>query len=290
LRKFFILLNPASGQIDKYKLQKQIEAYLAEKGIEFECFQTERKKHATQLVSELLTPDFTDILVVGGDGTLNEVVNGLRNTQIPISIIPKGTGNDFAKALKLPKKLNQQLEIALNGKVKSVDVGKCNSHLFINTMGFGFDGKVVEHMEQNGKPAGGHLAYILTVLKIVTAFPEPTVKFKVDGKEFEQPVFLMAINNGTVYGGGFHITPDAKLDDGIFDICLIGKISPIRRLINFPKMQLGIHQNVREIQMLQGREIEISANPKVLAQLDGELIGAPPFKVSILEKYLKFRC
>ncbi len=268
----------------------QIEDFFEKRGINYECFLTQDKKHATQLVSKLLTPDFTDLLIVGGDGTLNEVVNGLPNTQIPISLIPKGTGNDFAKALKLPKKLNQQLEIVLNGEIKSVDVGKCNEHLFVNTMGFGFDGKVVEHMEKNGKPAGGHLAYLLTVLKIVTGFPEPTVKFSIDGKEFEQSVFLMAINNGTVYGGGFHITPDAKLDDGIFDICLIGKISPLRRLISFPKMQLGIHQNVREIQMLKGREIEISAQPQVLAQLDGELIGKPPFKVSILEKYLRFRC
>jgi YegS/Rv2252/BmrU family lipid kinase len=290
LRKFFILLNPASGQKNKRKLQVQVEQFLTKREIEFECFYTERKKHATELISELLTPDFTDLMVVGGDGTLNEVINGLSTTQIPISIIPKGTGNDFAKALKLPKKLNQQLDIAINGNLKSVDVGKCNDQLFLNTMGFGFDGKVVEYMEKNGKPAGGHLAYMLTVLRIVTGFSEPTVKFKIDGKSFEQPVFLMAINNGTVYGGGFNITPDAKLDDGIFDICLIGKISPIRRLMNFPKMQLGVHQNVREINMLQGREFEISANSKVLAQVDGELIGNPPFRVSILGKHLKFRC
>jgi len=254
--------------------------------VESDSFFTEYRGHATELVSEQLSQNYTDLMIVGGDGTLNEAINGLKNRDIPISIISMGTGNDFSKAIKLPKSLKKQILTAIHGKNTLIDVGSCNERLFINTMGFGFDGKVVEEMERKGKQFGGHLAYLYTVLRIVTTFPEPTVKFSVDGKTYKQPVFLMAINNGTTFGGGFQITPDAKLDDGLFDICLIGKISPMRRLMNFPKMQLGVHKGMEEIQMLRGKDILVESQPEITAHLDGEMVGQPPFKVKILPKYL----
>jgi len=288
-RHFMILLNPVSGVINKYQTLKKIETYLSQAGATSESFFTERRGHASDLAGIQLDRSFTDLMIVGGDGTLNEAINGLKLTEIPISIIPTGTGNDFVKSINVGKTLKQQVDTAINGTIKSLDVGVCNDRLFINCFGFGFDGKVVEEMERKGKQFGGHLAYLYTVLRIIATFQEPTAQFEIDGETFERKVFLMAINNGTTYGGGFPITPSAKMDDGLLDICLMNAMPLGRRFVNLPMLQLGKHEKLKEIQMLKTSKVSVKANSQIVAHVDGELIGNPPFEISVKPNYLKVR-
>lgn len=286
-QEFQVIVNPVAGSKDKQKLLTKAEAFLQERQIPFKTLITKSKGHATDYIKNELSDSCTDLLVIGGDGTLNEVLNGLQPNpkNIPISIIPTGTGNDFIKSIDFPKKLDLQLEVAINGSCLAVDIGRCNERYFLNTMGFGFDGKVVAIMEDRGKRFGGHLAYLYTVLHTITSFNEPLVRFIIDGKqERHERVFLMAINIGTTYGGGFKITPKAKVDDGFFDICLIKEISTVRRYINLPKLQRGTHEGVKEIEMLKSKYLNIDHSPGIIAHLDGEYFGQPPYEVSILPK------
>ena len=213
----------------------------------------------------------------------------LLMAHIAVSIIPTGTGNDFVRAISIGKTLTQQIETAISGKIKTIDLGKCNDRLFINCMGFGFDGQVVEEMEQKGKIFGGHMAYLYTILKTITTYQQPTVHFKVDGVDYQESVFLTAINNGHAYGGGLPITPHAKLDDGLLDICFMKGMPVYRRLINLPLLQLGKHEQAREVTLWQGKQITVAANPNVVAHVDGELIGPPPYHITILPQHLKVR-
>ncbi|MGB0525190.1 MAG: diacylglycerol/lipid kinase family protein [Flammeovirgaceae bacterium] len=285
-REFLLVINPVAGKKDKDKLLAQTKHYLNQHSFAYQTFFTRRKGHAIEYLQKSLLDRYTDIIVIGGDGTVNEVLNGLKskNHSIPISIIPTGTGNDYIKSLPFPKTLAEQLEVAAFGRCLAVDIGRCNGRYFLNTMGFGFDGKVVATMEERGKRFGGHLAYLYTVLHTVTRFSEPQVRFIIDGKERKERIFLMAINNGTTYGGGFKITPNAQVDDGFFNVCLIKKISVWRRFLNLPKLQKGTHTQIKEVEMLQCQSLLIDYAPHIQAHIDGEFIGSPPYEVQILPK------
>ena len=291
-RNFLVVVNPIAGSKNKKQLVERSKAFLDAQHISHNIYYTNQKGHANNIIKENLTDEVTDILVIGGDGTLNEVVNGLMkaNKTLPISIIPTGTGNDFIKSIPFGKTLDQQLETALNGKELAVDLGCCNGRYFHNTMGFGFDGKVVEIMEKNGKKLTGHLAYLYTVLRTVTNFKEPKLTFQIDDNApREENIFLMAINNGTTYGGGFKITPKAQVNDGVFDVCLIKKISVWRRYLNLPKLQKGTHEKVKEIEFLTCKKLKIDFAHNIHAHVDGEYIGPPPYHVTIYPQKQVFR-
>lgn len=288
---YLIIMNPKAGSKERKKLLKQAQDYLDEQEIQHTVVLTTHKGHAMEFVQQQFPTACTDILVIGGDGTLNEVVNGLQKSgkAIPLGILPTGTGNDYVKSIPFPKKVKEQLRVAVHGQCLQVDVGKCNERYFINTMGFGFDGQVVAIMEKQGKQFGGHLAYLYTVLKTVTGFKEPQVNFQIDGTDRQESLFLMAINHGTTYGGGFKITPNAIVDDGFFDVCFIKKITKLRRYLNLPKLQSGTHTSIKEVEMIRCKTLKVAYALRVEAHVDGEYIGPPPYEVSLLPKVQAIR-
>ena len=226
---------------------------------------------------------------MGGDGTLNYAVNELHEKRIPFSIVSNGTGNDSVKSLHRETNFRRQVEIAIKGKTGEFDLGMCNARVFVNGVGIGFDGQVVQLMKGRRRKRGSHLDYLLTVLRTVAGFKERPLRFTIDGKAFQRTILMMTISNGTTFGGGFVINPFARSDDGLLDVCLLNEISPLRRFRHLYKLKSGAHHKLEESEFLQAKQIRVDFTDQLVAHLDGEYLGHPPFDISVVPKGLLFR-
>ena len=287
-RSFLIVYNPTAGNKRSSSILKRIETFYKDHDIPYFIYKTSINEFSHCGISQLITDEkFTDILSVGGDGTLNTVVNENINHQLPVSVVPIGTGNDFSKNLNIGKDLIAQLNTSINGKIKWIDVGLCNDRYFLNGMGIGFDGRIA-HLLKKRSFFQGSLAYLLTVFLNLANYKELPLTFSLDKRKFERRIFLLTIGNGTTFGGGFKVTPSALLDDGYLDICLIEKIPPFRRFIKLIQLRTGNHHKLREVTFFKSKEIEIKS-ATVFTHMDGEPLNHPPYMISILPKKIPVR-
>ena len=229
------------------------------------------------------------MIIIGGDGTLHHVLNHLTNRDLIWNIIPAGTGNDFVKNIHIGRNLTQYIDTIISGETIAVDAGKINDRLFINGVGIGFDGQIVSDMLNKKSWLRGHAKYYYFVLRILASFKPKLLKYTTGDLKVESKTLLMAIANGTTYGGGFKLAPNAHVSDGVLDICHIGEISPIRRFMNIPRLSNGSHEILDEVKLLRTKSINIDGDPSLLAQVDGEPFGAPPYCIEVLPGYLKVR-
>ncbi len=277
MKNFLIIVNPGKGL---HKITERV------------CATIEGKGHTSQVLSQLdrsSLDGYSDIILIGGDGTLNYIINQLPTFELPIGIIPAGSGNDYVKALNIGSNLVQQIEIAIDGTAISVDLGSCNEKLFLNGFGLGFDGQIAKSFEENRTILRGHAAYYYHVVKTLAGFQPRPLKFSIDGKEFDDKVLLLTIGKGTTFGGGFKLTPHADLEDGQFAISIIRDLKPLKRFLNIHRLQQGSHDNLEEVQFLKGKHITIEPQPNLTAHIDGELIGSPPFGIRVLPGKLRIK-
>ena len=288
-RNILIVINPAAGKSSYEKRLQLLEKRLNESSIRFERYFTEHGDKGNLLTKIQNTPNLTDVFVMGGDGTLNYVVNEIHGLQLPISIVSNGTGNDSVKSLHGVLDFEKQVDIAIHGKIKLFDLGKCNDRYFVNGVGIGFDGQVVKEMVERGDKQGRHIDYLLTVLRIVAGFKEKKLGFFIDEKEYNKKILLMTISNGSTFGGGFVINPFAITDDGLLDICILNEVKPMMRFWHLPKLKTGAHHKIKASEFHLASEIEIKSSNELVAHLDGEYIGHPPFSISVLKQALPVR-
>ena len=288
-RNILIVINPAAGKSSYSKRLDYLADRLAKADLNSKKFFTEHgdKGKLKSFLQEDASID--EVFVMGGDGTLNYVVKEVHSLDMPIAIVSNGTGNDSVKSLHGELDFKKQVEIAINGKLNSFDLGICNDRYFVNGVGIGFDGEVVKEMIRKGNKQGRHIDYLVTALKILAGFKEKNVHFSLDKNRFERKILLMTISNGTTFGGGFIINPFAKPDDGRLDICLINEISPIRRFKHVSKLKTGKHYKIKETEFHLAAHILIEETKELVAHLDGEYIGNPPYEISIKQKALKVR-
>jgi len=288
-REILIVINPASGRSTYGERLRYLEQCLLRSSLKSTEFYTEQEGEG--ILSTFLegNPGINEIIVLGGDGTLNYVVNEVLEKQLPISIVSNGTGNDSVKSLHGENSFKKQVEIAIHGVTKRFDVGLCNGRAFVNGLGIGFDGQVVEKMSERKNKLGSHLDYLLIVLRTVAGFREKSLHFSLDGKNFERKILLMTVSNGTTFGGGFVINPSARSDDGLLDVCVLNEISPLARFWHLPKLKTGSHDALKASEFYKARKVHIERSAELVAHLDGEFIGHPPFDISIVPDAIQVR-
>ena len=288
-RKILIVINPASGRSTYGERLRYLNQCLLKSSLKSTEFYTEQEGEG--ILSAFLedNPEINEIIVLGGDGTLNYVVNEMLEKQLPISIVSNGTGNDSVKSLHGEKNFKKQVEIAIHGVPKRFDLGLCNGRAFVNGLGIGFDGQVVEKMSARKNKLGSHLDYLLIVLRTVAGFREKELRFSLDGKNFKRKILLMTVSNGTTFGGGFVINPHARSDDGFLDVCVLNEISALARFWHLPKLKTGSHGSLKASEFFKARKVLIDSSNELVAHLDGEFIGHPPFEISILANAIEIR-
>lgn len=288
-RKAFIVANRYAGNKKTLAILSDLSTFLEGRELSFEVFDTDQEGNAKDTVAKKLTEEFTDLIIVGGDGTLNEAVNGLKH-KIPVSIIPAGTGNDFVKNVSLGKSRKQQFETAVNGITKSIDLGKCNDRIFLNGVGIGFDGQIVEDMVSKRVPLlSGHAAYYYHVLRILGSYQARPFTFHLEEQQLAKELILLTIGNGTTFGGGFKLMPNAKIDDGLLEVCEIGDLSPLKRFLNIHRLSNGTHDKLNVVKLSQAKKALVEKNQFLFAHIDGERMGQPPFAIEVLPNAMSLR-
>jgi YegS/Rv2252/BmrU family lipid kinase len=289
-RKFLIIVNPAAGNGKYLDRLDKIKSEFIRRSISYDLYFTTEERKADLLTSNIIyKKKYSDLLIVGGDGTINEAINGLGRKHIPVSVISFGTGNDTIKHIQPRFDFESQLYAAFDGKIKNIDAGACNGRLFLNGVGIGFDGKVVERMVAKGKKSQGYFSYLAEVLRILLTYKERNINASFNGDEINKDVLLMTVTKGTTFGGGFMINPYAENDDGLLDICVVEKIPNWIRLNYVLKMKNGAHRHLKQTSFYKSRKVKIKKNTYLVAHMDGEFIGNPPFNIKILPKAISFR-
>lgn len=287
-KKIFILTNPVSGKKKAPTALAMLKKQLEAKAIEYVTFLTQIEKNGWVTVKENLDSTFTDLIILGGDGTLNESINGL-NYDIPVGIIPCGSGNDYVKCLELGKSLEEQIHTSIYGEVKHVDLGVCNDRKFLNGVGIGFDGKIVSDLVTQKTWIQGAAKYYYHVLRILSSYKARIFDFHLDDVPHKKELILLCIAKGTTFGGAFKLVPEAKLDDGKLHICEIGDLKPIKRFLNIGRLGSGSHTSLKEVKIHQKEKILVERQPQLHAHIDGEYFGSPPFEFGVLKGGLKVR-
>ncbi|OEF99690.1 hypothetical protein BHF71_07930 [Vulcanibacillus modesticaldus] len=285
----YIIINPISGKGSSLKIIPKIKEYLDGKKIKYKEIYTQYEGHATEIAEQNKNKaDIGLIIVVSGDGTLNEVINGWYPSQIPIGYIPSGTGNDYAREMGIPKDPILALERILKKEVKKIDIGRINDRYFINVASMGFDGEVA-HFVNNSKLKRlfGKLVYVFGVLRILLSYNPKQVKLVIDDKihKYER-VWLVAVANNRFYGGGMAICPNAQNNDGQLDICIIKDITRLQLLRLFPLIFSGKHIEYPMIEKINGKKIEVYTDDRFKIQADGEIFADMKIKFEIIKKAL----
>lgn len=232
---------------------------------------------------------FDIIVSVGGDGTINEIINGMPGLEKPLAVIPIGTGNDFARSCCIPHdEIKTALEIMLQEDIRTVDVGLVENRRFINAMGLGYEGKVNAVGHQLGMVKGA-LKYNIAIGFVFCTYRRVPVSFRCPEYRHDGLVFLASIGNGWNVGGGIRLTPHALLDDGLLDVCFIKDISRLRIAANLRRLKDGSLPELPEVDYFKTREIEIESAQPLMVHLDGEQFEPIPnrMKISLLPKAQK---
>lgn len=299
-----LIINPASAAGRTLKrAEKILNAVRMKIGSEWTYEFTRHPGHATQLTRDAIARGSKLIIAVGGDGTIQEVVNGMLekdrrvSPDIELAIISAGTGQGFAQSLGLKRSLAEQVMIAVSGKRKLVDVGKVvwrdglpQMRYFVNECQFGIGGSVVQSLRTDRKWLGGRMAFGLETIRSVFRHRNQAMTVYSDGTElFAGPLTGVVVANGAFTGGGMNLAPGALVDDGLFNVLLMKGLSVPERLRIFPTIYKGRHLNSPKFSYHCARCVQINADDRVLVEADGELIGTAPVEVHIVPHILAVR-
>lgn len=286
-RKFLIYANPRSGKGNGTTVTRKVVQMLVAQSKSYHLI--EEQLELDQDPSPYKAQGFTDLVLIGGDGTINEGVNIFFPLHLPLMIFPAGRGNDYVKNFNLGATVEEQFDTMMKAGVKKADVGICNKRMFLNGVGIGFDGQIVANMAGKKGWFTGFAAYYFEVIKILSFYRSRWASYNVDGVDHQERIFLMTIAKGTTFGGGFVITPHAQVDDGQLAVCIVKPMLGIKRFGFMGHFKLGTHLGHKFSRDFKASNISMQPQPKLVAHIDGELMGSPPFEFSILPGALQVR-
>jgi diacylglycerol kinase (ATP) len=239
------------------------------------------------------------IVAVGGDGTVNEVVNGIAGIDgVELAIVHRGTGGDFVRTFGIPHKLDGALEVARSGATREVDLGRATFHTwagpegelwFANAASAGMSGAVAKRVNETGKALGGKVSYAWSTLAVFAIWRNAQITVTVDEETRTGAMYDVIVANGRYLGGGMKLTPDAEPDDAVFDVLLIGDVSKADLVLTLPKIYRGTHLPHPKAELLRGARVTIETPIPLPVQLDGEQPGTTPATFEVVPKALRLR-
>ena len=263
-------------------------------GLRFEHDLTEAPMHAVELAKSAAKKGYELVVSVGGDGTINEIVNGLYDAgnikDVVLGIISTGTGSDYIRTIGTPRRHEEACQRLLNPKKLTVDLGVVRyqnngepmKRLFVNFAGLGFDAEVVKATTLKFKSLGTMPSYLLGLLTTLISYKNREISLKLDGEMEERKVCTIVMSNGKYGGGSMFIAPQADPSDGYLDVMIIGDLSKPDLLWSLPRIYRGTHLTHPKVTARRARHIEIQAKQPMVLQADGELLGEPPASFDIL--------
>ncbi|HDR90414.1 MAG TPA: diacylglycerol kinase family lipid kinase [Bacteroidetes bacterium] len=304
-KSWLVIVNPNAGKRKGEKDWKKISRLLDRYGFSYQVEFTRTRHHAIEIAREHAENGTKRIIVVGGDGTMNEVINGIftqskvPTTDITLSMITVGTGNDWGRMFHIPRQYEKAIQVIRNGNTILQDAGVVHyrwnedkgKRYFVNIAGIGFDAVVVSRandLKDRGK--SGKLLYLWNILSNLFRFHHSHTVLEVDGVKYSNNVFSISIGIGKYSGGGMMQTPGAIANDGLFDITVIKKIGKFDVIRNIGKLYNGKIIHHPKVLTLQGKSILIDANPLIHVETDGESLGHSPIRFDIIPSSVRVIC
>ena len=287
-KKIKFILNPNAGLLHQINyIKRLIDRFFPSNLCEYDINMTEGKGHAKQITSEAVDQGCDIVVAIGGDGTINEIVSSLINTDVWLGIVPIGSGNGLARGLGIPISIRRAIKLITVGNVRIIDVGKVNENFFVTTSGFGFDAMIGKRFEES-KMRGPAPYYVAGVKEFFT-YKQPIFKIAFNGKKIKVKALLVAVANIRQYGNNAIIAPNALPDDGLLDLCIIRSVKFLPTILHLPKLFTGHIQKAPYVELYQGKIFEIIRENPGVYQLDGEVFEEKEKRVniSIIPKALK---
>jgi diacylglycerol kinase (ATP) len=290
-----LILNPAAGRDEAGALAETINARLRERYGALEIVMTIAAGDAEPAARRASEDGCEHLLIGGGDGTLNEVLNGVASLpgaleRTTFGVIPLGTGNDFAQALGIPTELDRALEVLLGGRTVAVDAGRVNGRLFVNVSAGGFIAEVSEAVTPRMKSLAGQLAYLLGGAQALAEFdPVPlTLTAEPGNVRMTTEIYAFAVCNSRLIGGGRLIAPHAVVDDGLLDLCLIEGMPTLEFVGLLRRVSIGEHVDDPRVHYLQVAHATLEVEEPIRLNTDGEVLEARRCDYDVMPRAVRF--
>lgn len=293
-----IIRNPMASSGKSAKLWPEIEQMLQSEGIAYSDLETSRPKHAFEMARDLVRTGSTHLLALGGDGTVNEVLNGIFSqgehvaSKVVLGQIPIGTGNDWRKSLGIPKDIRQAVQLLKNFDIRRQDLGLVEwegengpeQRYFCNIAGMGFEAFAGEKANaQKAAGNGGIMGYVSALLSSLGQYKSIPCELWVDGKQLQGgPIFSLTVGICKYNGGGMMPCPNAIIDDGLLDLTLIRDLSKATVVANIPRLFNGKFVKNKAVEQYRAKLVEVKTSSDNLLETDGEVIGAGNARFSLL--------
>ena len=294
------LVNPAAANGATGRRWPEIAHQAAGVGLEGDALLSEHRGHLGQLAREAALGGARLLVVVGGDGALNEVANGLAGLdEAPaVALIPRGTGGDFGRTFGIPNDVSGAARIAIDGETKTIDLGRLTYRawdgreaeaVFANVASAGMSGAIAQRANDTSKALGARVSYLWATFAVFAGWSAVETHLVVDGDSRSGRMFDVIVANGKYFGGGMKMCPDATPDDGLFDVVTIGDVTKRDLVMTMPKIYRGTHLPHPKAEALRGRVVTIETDEPVPIELDGEQPGTTPARFEVLPGALRLR-
>ncbi|MGD0756104.1 MAG: diacylglycerol kinase family protein [Bacteroidales bacterium] len=300
-KEWLVIVNPNAGNGKGKRDWEKISVLLKNKALPFAVKFTEKKGHAIRFAIEGIRSGYRKIITVGGDGTLNEVVNGVflskvcSTADISLALIPVGTGNDWGRMFGIPLDYEKAISIICENKLMLHDAGLVSFYegsekkerYFINIAGLGFESVVVKRTNyQKDRGHGGKLIYFYNLLMSLISYKNTKAEIIIDGEKIRANVFSLNVGNGRYCGGGMRQTPRALPDDGLLDVTIINGMGKLEIIRNLKILYDGTILRHPKIDGYKCKNIKVTSESEMYAEADGESLGQTPAEFSIIPESL----
>ena len=298
MSRIAFIVNPHAGNGSTGSKWPMIEALARDRLGPFETYMTRGPGDAVLRVKNALAQKVRLLVCVGGDGTLNEVVNGMMmheasvRSDLALGFIPNGTGCDFVRTVSIPQDLEQAIDLIAAGIVRSIDLGVLffrddqgheRRRYFHNITSFGLGGDVAQRVNRTTKALGPFVSFMWATLVSIFSCGKKKIRLRVDeGFERELRVWNVAVANGQYHGGGMWVAPGASVCDGILNVTVIGDLTIPEIFLNLPKLYNGKINDIEKVTTLAGEKVKALSNEQVLLDVDGEQPGMLPIDIGIV--------
>ena len=281
-----VVVNPTARNMPKREKLRELLDPLIQEGHSLSLQVTSGPGDAIAIARDAVRDGATRIAACGGDGTLNEVINGVGDAGVAVGVLPAGTGNVWAKEVGIPRDIGKAARLLVEGSVRRVDLGEANGRRFILMCGLGLDGVVTGMVKERMKRWLGSTSYIVVGLNELRRFKPLTSVFELDGEPLECTYYLALIANSRSYGGVIDIARRAFVDDGLLDVCIYGGGSLARLARHSLRIALGTQFRAKDILYRRVRTVRLDS-PGVRLQLDGDFMGESPVEIKACPRAIR---
>jgi YegS/Rv2252/BmrU family lipid kinase len=289
-----VIVNPAAGANSTRRKWPELHRLLKHIGLIFDHEYTEGAGHAIELARDAAGDGYEYLVAVGGDGTVNEVANGIMHSggaeRVSLGVVSTGTGSDFVRSLGLPLHYAEACSYLTSPQRNRIDVGvvefhnngNTNSRFFVNVAGIGFDAAATAATEKIPKRLGGTIPYMAGVLRTLITYRNKPVVLRIGDKTEKTRVVSVIVGNGNYLGGGMNVTPFASPTDSLLDVCIIGDINKFNLIKSLPMLYNGTIAEHPKVRMDRAEKITVEAEGSILVHADGDVLGEGPASFSIV--------